>query len=377
MKKVLYFFCLILEAAACKKVYNVRAIGSNYNYLVVEGLINTGADSTLFKLSRTVNIAAKTTNSPELNAQLIIEDNKSNSYPLYENGSGNYGAASLNLDYTRKYRLRVKTADGKTYLSDFVEARVTPPIDSLGYSIQPNGLQVYLNAYDPTNNTRYYRWDYSETWVFYSKFSSYFKLVDGIPAARQLPQEQVTQCWGADSSTTLLLASTSGLSKDIISQQNIVALPSTSEKLQSRYSILVTQYALTNDAYAYYRDLKKNTEDLGDIFGNLPSSGLTGNIHNINNSTEPVIGYVTAGTRTQKRIYINNRDLPAWRTITFYDTYGCAADTATVKSADAYPFYYGGNPPAYLPTNSPNFAAFDICVDCTLRGTNKQPKFWK
>ena len=169
--------CLIIPVTlivSCKKLYNPPGTVNNYNYLVVEGVINTGQDSTVIKLSRTVNISAKTTVNPELNAVITIEDNNGGSYPLTGYGSGKYASAPLNTGNALQYRLRIKTSDGKTYLSDFTAAVGVPAIDSLGYTVQSNGIQLYVNAHDASNTARYYRWDYTETWIIQSQFDFLF-----------------------------------------------------------------------------------------------------------------------------------------------------------------------------------------------------------
>src|ERR1700722_17822099 len=106
---------VILAFVACRKAYNPPVVAANANYLVVEGIINTGSDSTIFNLSRTVNIKQKIVANPELNANVAVESDNNVVYPLQTAGNGKYVSPGLNLDNTRKYRLRINTADGKTY----------------------------------------------------------------------------------------------------------------------------------------------------------------------------------------------------------------------------------------------------------------------
>ena len=111
---------LLLPALACRKPYAPPVVSSSTNYLVVEGGINSGSDSTFIKLSRTVKLTDKTSATPKLNAVLNVEGDQNTSYPLVEKGRGYYACAGLNLDNTHKYRLDIKTSDGKEYVSDFV-----------------------------------------------------------------------------------------------------------------------------------------------------------------------------------------------------------------------------------------------------------------
>ncbi|MEJ7664694.1 MAG: DUF4249 family protein [Hymenobacter sp.] len=53
-----------------------------------------------------------------------------------------------------------------------------------------------------------------------------------------------------------------------------------SSKLYYLYSILVRQYALTPEEFAYWDKLRKNTENLGTLFDPLPSQ-LSGNVHRL------------------------------------------------------------------------------------------------
>jgi len=361
---------------ACSTPLVIPTTQFNSNLLVVEGLINTGSDSTIITLSRTVLVSAKTTAKPETKAIITVENATSTVGTLTEIVNGTYASKGLNLDNTKQYRLRIKSSNGKMYLSDWVNAKVTPPIDSLGYNFTGPGLQIYANTHDAANNIHYYKYTYRETWQFHAtNYTMYIS--DGKTLNIRTPAQDIYSCFGSDSTTSIFLNSTATLSQDLTYQLPIVAIDSTSEKVEIKYSILLTQVALTADAYQFWQNLKKNTEQLGSIFDAQPSSTL-GNIHNIADATEPVIGYISVGTVQRKRIYITRAQVPLrWRIAT-YPPY-CLVDTVFNPATPLINFPVQGYAIAPFGTGKQSGYMFvlPLCADCTLRGTKTQPIFWK
>jgi len=385
MKRANYLLILIISALGCRKPYNPSVIASPESYLVVEGVINSGADSTLIKLSKTVNLSGVAVANPVLNATVTVESDQNSNYPLTELGNGNYATYGLNLNNTHNYRLNIQTADGKQYQSDFEPVTNTPPIDSVGFKMQSNGLQLYVNTHDPNNAINYYRWDYKETWQFHAKYESEF-VTNGTAIVYRPPAQSVYGCFGNDASSTILLGSSAKLKQAVIYQSPLTQIASTSEKIETKYSILVSQYALTGDAYNFWVNLKQNTEELGSIFDAQPSN-INGNMHCITNPSEPVIGYISVCTVQQKRIFISNSQLPQ----TWFPTYpySCNVDTAwycaPIKCKNQVAQFLippgSGEIPITSLTAGPAIIGFlatePDCVDCTLRGTTTQPAFWK
>src|SRR5258708_1654300 len=270
-----YFYIMSISAmtmSACVKPYTPPTISSDKNYLVVEGVIDPGSDSTIIKLSRTGQLSEKVTVNPELGAVLTVESDQGVIYPLSEAANGMYLSSGLNLGVNRKYRLRIKTGDNQQYLSDFVPVKITPPIDSVGFNIAGNGstgIQIYANTHDANNSTRYYRWDYDETWQFHAKYISYY-MSNGSSIVRRPFDKLIFYCFANDASSNIVLGSSAKLKQDVIYQSHIIFIPSTSEKIEMKYSILLREYALTSDAFVFWENLKKNTEQLGSIFDAQP-----------------------------------------------------------------------------------------------------------
>jgi hypothetical protein len=191
----------------------------------------------------------------------------------------------------------------------------------------------------------------------------------------------------------VVIASTARLINDIVFNAPLTTIPSTSEKIETKYSILVKQYALTNEAYTFWDNLQKNTEKLGSIFDVLPSQTQS-NFHCITNPSELVVGYLSVGNISYKRIFITAGQLP----LTYSAVYptSCELDTAfeapdplaipreqsisiLIPASSLYMPVSGLFIPPDNPFGGPNAYTFSTkgCVDCTIRGTTTAPPFWK
>jgi hypothetical protein len=107
------------------------------------------------------------------------------------------------------------------------------------------------------------------------------------------------------------LATTDKLSQNIIYEYPIVFIPQGDEKLSVRYSVLVKQYAISKEAYDYWQSLKSSTELTGSIFDPQPGQ-ITGNVHSLSNPNEPVLGFISASSAQETRIFIPSAAIDGW-----------------------------------------------------------------
>ncbi|MGZ3752674.1 MAG: DUF4249 family protein, partial [Mucilaginibacter sp.] len=219
--------------------------------------------------------------------------------------------------------------------------------------------------------------------------STYYS--NGVNALNaRLVSQQVYNCFGNAQSSNVLIASTTKLNTDVVFQSPITIVPPTSEKLETKYSILVKQYALTSDAYDFWDNLLKNTEKLGSIFDVLPSETQS-NFHCVTNPNELVIGYLSIGNPSYKRIFISAGQLlpnysPVYPTICKIDTaFQNPPHPGTLPIADLIPTSSPYIPVLGLYLKPPNIngspTAYTystiLCADCTVRGTTTPPAFWR
>jgi hypothetical protein len=367
------FLIFIMLLAACKESYVPPVVSINDPYLVVEGFINNGPDTTRINLTHTFKLDDTANVTPEANAVVMVEGKGGDSHQLTESGNGLYIAPGLSLNAAEQYRLHILTHSGKQYASDYVDVKTSPPIDSISWKYTDQGVQIYANTHDPQNDSRYYRWEYNETWEFHSFYYSEFTYVNGEIEPR-IP-DTIYTCWHYNPSTTVLISSSAKLAQDEIYQFPLVKIPANSWEISVEYSILVKQYVVTPDAYAFWQNLQKNTEQIGSIFSPQPSE-VRGNIHNLADSAEQVIGYISAGTLTQQRIFITPGQLPGWQGESYPDD----CQETTIGSSPQILAYWLGDglflPVAPALSPGSYFIAPAICVDCRQSGTNVKPTFW-
>ena len=377
MRNFVYCMLLVL-AAGCKEKFDLPTDSPDTGYLVIEGVISPGPQTTRIDLSRT-NKANSSTKQFEKKALVQVEGDDNSVQTLPETFDGAYTSV-LNIDNAKQYRLRIKTSDGNEFLSDYVGVKVTPPIDSISWVRQTDGVQLQFNTHDPQNDTRYYRWDYQETWEFHSPFKAVLQYksateIEFKDSARGLPDSSMLICWRSAISNSLILGSSARLSSDIISKQPFLFIPAGDRRLSVLYSIYVRQYGLTKEAYEFLEKMKKNTEGTGSIFDPQPSQ-LTGNIHNVSNPEEIVIGFVSICTVEDKRLFIYNREVPNW------NYRSICVETWVLNNADSISLAQasGALPTEVLETNGNSIKYFGVgerdCVDCKRLGTSVKPSFW-
>ncbi|MGZ8524990.1 MAG: DUF4249 domain-containing protein [Chitinophagaceae bacterium] len=379
MKKKLQILCIIslgiLSLIACKKFYEPPVIKAETNFLVVDGTISCGNDAiTTITLSRTKRLNDSILFEPELNALVFIEQETGASFFVPEQGNGTYQTQPLTLDPDKNYRLKIVTASNKEYVSPFITGKTTPAIDSVTWK-QEEDVTISVHTHDPLNNTRYYRWEYIETWNYQSIFSTMYGVKDGLIYIKDAAG-QTDSCWRTTNSTNIILSSSIALSEDVISNFPLTVIPQHDEKISKGYSILVKQYAITPEAFQYLQLIQKNTQQLGTLFDAQPSQ-LKGNIQSVDAPNEPVIGYISASTIAEKRIFIRNNELTDWK----YLAAGLGCGTILTISQNPanhaifdYPDPFYG--PYYFVTGGIVIAR-KACLECTERGgTNIKPSFW-
>lgn len=380
--KSFYVILLLFILAGCIDPYQPAAIEENVNVLVVDGFLNTTTKTITVNLSRTLPIYSDSPEYPhEENAIVFLEDENNVRQALVEIEPGLYTKENLLLNLSKKYRIHITTT-AEEYRSEYVNLNQSPSIDEVNWEGLENGVQISVSTHDPANQTRYYQWKLTETWLYTASYFSNIKAMDDT-VLYKTSDELTYVCYKTEGSKQILIESTTRLSEDIVNDFPLFLIPKGSAKVANRYSVLVEQRALNADAYNYLLQLKKTTETMGGLFDPLPAQ-LIGNMYNVKESSSAVIGYFMGGSVQEKRIFINFNQLPQHLRKIDYPPFYCAMDTVTkVETYSLYPEYQILEGYPYADVDYPHqFDQYIVttqkCTDCRLKdnGTITRPDFW-
>ncbi|MEI6049167.1 MAG: DUF4249 domain-containing protein [Bacteroidota bacterium] len=365
----LFLFLLLLNGCI---VQFIPETSEDQNLLVVEGLITDQPGPNTIKLSKSLPLGGISSAKPLDGCNVTISDDLGNSYNLNEKVPGTYltNPSDFQGVVGRSYTLHIKTNtsdNNLSYQSFPMQMKPVPPIDSIYYeksilqekypnSTEISVCQIYLDTHDPENNCKFYRWEYIETWEF--------RLPYMVPNFR---------CWISGNSDKINIKSTSSFAEARINGYPLNYISNTTDRLKEKYSILVNQYSLNEDEYTYWEKLQNITEQVGGLYDITPAS-IPSNIWCVENSNEKVLGYFSVSASTSKRIFIKDRFLG------IVDLYNdCIADTimggAPIPNLGTYVWVIIDHP--IPPPSYRVITRTKGCYDCTVRGTNVEPIFWR
>ena len=245
---------------------------------------------------------------------VYVEDEMGNTRNFTEVSQGIY-EATIGDDFlviNRQYRLNVKTTGGEIYISDYELLLDCPEVDSIyflyedNYSYQRNmnitGLQFYLDLKVKEGYTKYYRWTLREDWEYKIPYG-YYGYWDGETLFRNIAD--LSTCYDNSNISYLFSASTENLANTTIKKKIPLSfINPNSAKLRYRYSLLVKQYSLTPEAYAYWQQKKVDIQEAGELYTAQPGQDMS-NITNITDNKDVVLGYFWVATEKEKPFFIN------------------------------------------------------------------------
>ncbi|AXT19907.1 DUF4249 family protein [Flavobacteriaceae bacterium AU392] len=398
MKKIKFFSLLIIFTTlvinSCVEPIEIESITFE-DALVVEATITNEFKHQEINLSRTFMLEEDGP-LPESNADVRVIDGSQNVFLFQETEPGKYvSTTQFNAVPNNEYQLMIVTNNGREYQSQTVtltantsEIEEVKAIQDSNETEGLDGVSIQVTSFDPTGNSRLYRYEYEET---YQIIAPNWSARDAIIISETPPEVDVAPrsqeervCYNTIKSNTIIQTETTDLSEDRVSNRLIRFIPSDDFIIRSRYSILVKQFVQSLESFTFYRVLNELSSSES-LFSQIQPGFLAGNMISVTDPSENVVGFFDVSSVSEERIFFNYRDV-------FPDPFQPLPDYITSCEVDA-PLLDGGLintirtrrltfvdtndvPGDIIAPGGPFVMVTAACGDCTMLGSNIEPDFW-
>ncbi len=375
--------CFVMFAAVrCIEPFKLEGVSSNPDFLVVDGFLNATDGIVTVKLTKALGIQEEGQEYPVvLGADVRIIADDGVEYPLQfgdvnSDFPNTYFAQDLTFDTDKKYKLQIIA--GLQYESDFTSIQIAAPVESLEFEALDDDVRILVNSAESPASSQYYRWRYEEAFQYNAPLFSSWYMDEEREMIFRTPEQWVYICYNAAPSNEILISSSGELSSNAIRNREIKRVSRGSIKLTRMYTLNVKQMALTEEAYTYWLNLYKTTENTGGLFDPLPGQ-IFGNIRCVSDPDQSVIGFFSASTVEEKRIWISRADLP--QAYVNYRHPFCGVDTVLIPDLE---FIAPGTIFGQEVLNNFGFTegytiSTHSCLDCSFfmrGGTTTKPEYW-
>ena len=377
---LLGILCILFYS--CTDSFVIESIAQE-DALVIEASITNENKNQIIYLSK----AYKLTDSeevPETNAIVVVKDENQVSYTFTETTPGTYVSnTKFSAQIGVNYQLSITTTNGKVYESKPEKTISNTVIENVNVELDGNieGTQefrLFVNSFDPTGNSKYYRYTYEETYKIEAPFWSPLEAIvnNGFVSIVQKADLNQKVCYQTNTSNTIIQTKTTDLSEDRV-QFAVRRIPIDDYKISNRYSLLVKQYVQSYEAHTYYNVLNKFS-NASDLLSQSQPGFFSSNIYSTTNNNEKVLGFFEVTSVSEKRVFINYRDyFPVDSSKYIDECYVIApSDDIGLLINEGKWIYYKSNENISDEYPGPYLFVQKGCGDCTEYGTNIKPAFW-
>jgi len=370
-----------LMVSSCIKPFDPHIDSKDVNKLVVSGQITDRGGDQIVSISMSCPIN-HLEHRPLAGCSVRIIDDKDNEFPMGDSGDGNYHVwiDSSYLTAGAAFKIEIVTPEGIKITSDFDSISECPPVDSVYFlrkdlpTVDPQvfvkGIQFYCDLDGKNTDSRFYRIEAIETWEYHADYPLEW-WYDGVVHHVFPPDYSRFVCWSNVLVKVIYTLSTDNLVENKYHLFPLNFVDNHSSRLVYGYSLLINQYALSEAAYTYWDQLRINSSEDGGLYNKQPLA-IKGNLHNISNPDQDVLGFFGVSSIKSKRIFVRNVENLELEYVS-----NCTPISPGPNGlADILPLTY----PAYLMANGQGYDLVVLdpeCVNCmAIGGTNVKPVFW-
>ncbi|HEV7348685.1 DUF4249 domain-containing protein [Telluribacter sp.] len=344
----------LLLLSGCVDSFDPQLPG-NIDVVIVDGTINNLPEQQVIRLNRSksdpINGRPGFMALTKAKVQVLVD-----SAQVIEAHETYDGVYYLPADFRGKtghaYQLRFTLSDGSTYESTQQIMPDVPLIGKVRVEFNPTSLSpplidgyraahdFYIDTQDPEGQPNYYKWDWKlwekQEWCrtcyqgiysinnvipTYSPFGyMYFELGNDLFEDCFYPPSTYfsgglmpdwvydykcrTKCWAIFSSVELNLFADGYTDGGPILNRKVARIPFFQH---GGCLVELRQSSLTPSAYRFYKDLEDQTQNSGGVADPPPTASI-GNVKNVSNSRELVVGFFTASAVTTVRYWLDRKD---------------------------------------------------------------------
>ena len=374
------FLIILIGFSECIEPYELSIGKNEVNKYVISGeLIDIEGYQYV-----SVSLASAIDNPQYLplgNCDIKVSNDKGNSFTFEEYSDGKYRVwiDKMFLNVGTAYQLTVITPSGVQILSEPEMMSACPEIDSVYYlsedrlTTDPDaplkGIQFYLDVSKSENDSRFYRWDLSETWEYHTDYPMEW-YYDGTFHQFDPPDYSRNVCWMTNKIENIYTLSINSESQSNYKKFPLQYIDNKTNRLEYCYSLLINQYSLSEASYIYWDQMRINNNSKSGLYEQQPIA-VRGNLYIPNNRDREVLGFFSVSSVKSKRIFI--KDFDSFELDYFHD---CQGPSPLMERGwgsylpSEYPVYF------FLTRERLGILSWR-CVDCLVfGGTNIMPEYW-
>ena len=377
---------LLLISTACVERFYPGEDDLKTGRLVINAHLTSQPGIQIIEISRSVGIS-NSSFDPVMGSWVVLLRDDGELREFRENRPGYY-EADLDESFLQTgmfFMIQISTSDGNHYESSMDKLRPVPSIDSIYYQVEHSsyasesdtigGIRFYIDFTYDDAAYEYLRWDLTETYEFHNPDMEGFFLNDNLRVVPLPDTSNYKTCYISNELSSIHSMATSYLDFGIYIKKpfDFVQNIQMEQKLHHKYSLLVKQYSLGKEAFHYWNELKKTSQEQGWLFDKQPAL-LKSNIRNVNREDEIVLGYFSMAGMVEKRAFAiepEGLDLSPYKWYCFPISRGPGGPV----TKEDIPKYY-----AMAPLNGvASFAEVNKhCVDCRAykNSSHIKPEFW-
>lgn len=405
-KAILFILC-VLSLMGCVEEFEADSIKFE-KLLVVDGNISDQQKEHAIKLTYTSPIDDQTdVSNAASGAAVWVEDNIGDRTDFIEQSTP--GLYLSPADFAgipgRSYALYITTSEGDSYKSTFQTLTPAPEISRIynrysvdtgdGKSTSTPGFQFFIDVDNTLSSSQFFRYEWSDAHQIIVPYIKKYKAEIQPNGSYTITDfdEDVKECYREDHFQEIILQTSSNNEGGSLQEVPIRFTASSEFDVTTKYSIEVTQRAISPEAYSYYRKLELFNESNGSLF-DRQQGVVVGNLQSVNNPDEKVLGYFEVSGTTSKRVFLALTDLDPKG---FEHVYRTCNEHGIIEFEGSLDEFYNATdvPEEERSTAILVRSVYDIfdqlgglgeivqqmahrhCVDCRYNGQLGKPSYWQ